>query len=145
MELTAEPQAHLRDDPLLGLILGTLHDRKALDLVVIDLRGISDAADYFVLCSGTSEPHIRSLTDDLVEELRGQGHRPWHVEGRQSLRWVLVDLVDVVVHIFRPEAREFYALERLWGDAPAARLGDGGQEEAPVAEGSAVSIEEDRR
>lgn len=145
MELTPEPRAlDLRDDPLLGLILGTLHDRKALDLVVIDLRGVSDAADYFVLCSGTSEPHIRSLTDDLVEELRGQGHRPWHVEGRQSLRWVLVDLVDVVVHIFLPEAREFYALERLWGDAPAARLGDGAQEEAAAGD-SAVALEEDRR
>ena len=134
----------LRDDPLLGLIVGTLRDRKALDLVVIDLRGVSDAADYFVVCSGTSEPHIRALTDDLVEELRGQGHRPWHVEGRQSLRWVLVDLVDVVVHIFRPEAREFYALERLWGDAPAARPGDGWEEE-PVAEDSAAVLEEDRR
>ena len=119
-------------DPLLEPILETLRDRKALDLVVIDLRGISDTADYFVLCSGTSEPHIRSLTDDLVDQLRRQGHRPWHVEGRQSLRWVLVDFVDVVVHIFGREAREFYGLERLWGDAPATRLPDGWEEEQPA-------------
>ena len=142
----AEPQLpDFRDDPLVGLILGALRDRKALDLVVIDLRGVSDAADFFILCSGTSEPHVRSLTDDLVDELRGQGHRPWHVEGRQSLRWVLVDLVDVVVHIFLPEAREFYALERLWGDAPAARPGEDRQQEAAVAESSAVVLEEDGR
>lgn len=133
--------AALRAAPLLGPILQTLHDRKALDLVVIDLRGISDTADYFVLCSGTSEPHIRSLTDDLVEQLRGQGQRPWHVEGRQSLRWVLVDFVDVVVHIFGREAREFYALERLWGDAPATRLPDGWEEERPAAEDALVTEE----
>lgn len=133
--------AALRADPLLGPILETLRDRKALDLVVIDLRGISDTADYFVLCSGTSEPHIRSLTDDLVEQLRGQGQRPWHVEGRQSLRWVLVDFVDVVVHIFGREAREFYALERLWGDAPATRLPDAWEEERPAAEDALVTEE----
>ena len=133
--------AALRADPLVGPILETLRDRKALDLVVIDLRGISDTADYFVLCSGTSEPHIRSLTDDLVEQLRGQGQRPWHVEGRQSLRWVLVDFVDVVVHIFGREAREFYALERLWGDAPATRLPDGWEEELPAAEDALVAEE----
>ena len=134
----------LREDPLLGPILETLRDRKALDLVVIDLRGISDTADYFVLCSGTSEPHIRSLTDDLVDQLRGQGQRPWHVEGRQSLRWVLVDFVDVVVHIFGREAREFYGLERLWGDAPATRLPDGWEEERPAG-GDALVTEEGRR
>ena len=133
--------AALRADPLVGPILETLRDRKALDLVVIDLRGISDTADYFVLCSGTSEPHIRSLTDDLVEQLRGQGHRPWHVEGRQTLRWVLVDFVDVVVHIFGREAREFYGLERLWGDAPATRLPDGWEEELPAAEDALVTEE----
>ena len=140
----AEPRPDaLRADPLLGPILETLRDRKALDLVVIDLRGISDAADYFVLCSGTSEPHILSLTDDIVDLLRGQGHRPWHVEGRQSLRWVLVDFVDVVVHIFGREAREFYGLERLWGDAPATRLPDGWEEELPAA-GDALVTEESR-
>lgn len=85
---------------------------------------MSDAADFFVLCSATSEPHVRSLADDLVDRLRQAGERPWHVEGRESLRWVLIDLVDIVIHVFRKEARDFYALERLWGDAAVTRFED---------------------
>lgn len=81
-------------------------------------------ADFFVLCSGTSEPHVRSLAEEVIEKLRTAGERPWHVEGRESLRWVLVDLVDVVVHVFRQDARDFYALERLWGDATLTRYED---------------------
>lgn len=92
--------------------------------MLIDLREVSDAADFFVICTGTSEPHIRALANDLSETLREAGDKPWHVEGTESLRWVLVDLVDVVIHIFRDEAREFYALERLWGDADATRFED---------------------
>jgi len=116
----------------------TLQDMKALDLTLIDLREISDAADYFILCTGTSEPHVRSLANDLVGRLRESGERPWHVEGMESLRWVLVDLVDVVVHIFRGEAREYYALERLWGDADTTRFADAWEDDgeaiaAPVA------------
>ncbi len=92
--------------------------------MLIDLRGVSDAADFFIICSGTSEPHVRALANDVANTLREAGHKPWHVEGIESLRWVLVDLVDVVIHIFRQEARDFYALERLWGDADMSRLGD---------------------
>lgn len=67
---------------------------------------------------------MRALANDVVGTLREAGHRPWHVEGTESLRWVLVDLVDVVIHIFRNEARGFYALERLWGDGTLTRFGD---------------------
>ena len=91
-------------------------------MVIIDLRGISDAADYFVICTGTSEPHVRALAGDVVATLREAGHKPWHVEGTESLRWVLVDLVDIVIHIFGKEARGFYALERLWGDGAMTRF-----------------------
>lgn len=112
------------EDPRLRLIVDTLHDTKALDVVLIDLRGVSDAADFFVICTATSEPHVRAVTNNLVEALREAGDKPWHVEGTDSLRWVLLDLVDIVIHVFRNEARDFYALERLWGDAQSTRFDD---------------------
>ncbi len=102
----------------------TLHEKKALDVVALDLQGLSDSTDYFIICTGTSDPHVKSIGNDVVGALREAGHRPWHVEGLDSLRWVLVDLVDVVIHVFRHEAREFYALERLWGDADAVHFED---------------------
>lgn len=106
------------------LIVDALRDRKGLDLVVMDLRQVSDTADFFVLCTGTSEPHVKALSEDVVERLRAAGHRPWHVEGAGSLRWVLVDLVDIVIHVFRHEARQYYSLERLWGDAGMMHFDD---------------------
>lgn len=94
-------------------------DRKGTDLVVLDLRGISNATDYFVIVSGTSDIHVRSIAEHIIEELKQQGVRPDHVEGLRAGRWVLIDYIDFVVHVFHPAAREFYMLERLWGDAPA--------------------------
>jgi len=90
----------------------------------MDLRQVSDTADYFVLCTGTSDAHVRALSEDVADRMRQLGDRPWHVEGTQTRRWVLIDLVDIVVHVFRREAREFYALERLWGDAEIQRFED---------------------
>lgn len=128
----------LARDERLRLIVETLRDKKALDLVALDLQGLSDSTDYFIVCTGTSDPHVKSMGNDVVDALRQAGHRPWHVEGLDSLRWVLVDLVDVVIHIFRHEAREFYALERLWGDAEAVRFEDdwdGAQTTSPAEPG----------
>ncbi|MBT3345238.1 MAG: ribosome silencing factor [Gemmatimonadetes bacterium] len=121
---TISTEEFLARDERLRLIVETLQDKKALDVVALDLQGLSDSADYFIICTGMSDPHVRSIGGDLVDALRQAGHRPWHVEGLDSLRWVLVDLVDVVIHVFRHEAREFYALERLWGDAEAVRFED---------------------
>lgn len=129
----------LSADPRLRLIVDALTDKKALDIVVMDLREVSDASDYFVVCTGTSEPHVRALANDLVGVLREAKQRPWHVEGTETLRWVLVDLVDIVVHIFRQEARDFYALERLWGDAETLHLDDESAEgDLPVNGASAI-------
>lgn len=99
-------------------------DRKAADMMVLDLRGISNATDYFFIMSGTSDMHVRSVAEHIIEELKKEGERPSHVEGLRGGRWVLIDYIDFVVHVFHPAARDFYQLERLWGDAPALALED---------------------
>ena len=93
-------------------------DRKASDVIALDLRGVSSATDYFVLATGNSDIQVRAIAESVMEALKIQGVRPLHVEGLDRARWVLLDFVDFVVHIFHPQAREFYQLERLWGDAP---------------------------
>jgi ribosome-associated protein len=92
-------------------------DKKAKQIVVIDLDGKTGIADFFVLMSGESDTQIKAIADHIVRELKGQEIRVYHKEGYESLRWVLLDYVDVVVHVFKPETRELYGLERLWGDA----------------------------
>jgi ribosome-associated protein len=99
-------------------------ERKSANVVVLDLRGISSATDFFVICSGTSDIHVRAVADHMIEELKGDGTRPGHVEGLEGGRWVLVDYIDFVVHVFHPSARDFYQLETLWGDAPRFEIGD---------------------
>jgi ribosome-associated protein len=97
-------------------------DRKASDMLVMDLRGISNATDYFLLVSGTSDMHVRAIAEHVIEELKKEGVRPSHVEGLRTGRWVLIDYIDFVIHVFHPAARDFYQLERLWGDAPTLAL-----------------------
>jgi len=106
----------------LGLALRACGDRKAVDGVVLDLRSLSDATDQFVIVSGTSDTHVRAIAEHVLETLRAQGVRAHHVEGLTAGRWVLLDFVDFVVHVFHPALREFYQLERLWGDAPRRPL-----------------------
>ena len=99
--------------------VSTLEEFKATDVVVLDLRRLSDATDYFVIASGSSDTHVRALAEHVMEECGRRGVRPHHVEGLAAGRWVLIDFVDFVVHVFHPSLREFYQLERLWADAPA--------------------------
>ena len=94
------------------------------DIVVLDLRGISPVTDYFVIATGTSNRQMRTVADDIEEYGRSVGQGVWHVAGRDSDDWVLLDFVDVVVHVFSPEKRAFYELERLWGDAPMETVPD---------------------
>lgn len=101
-----------------------LLSRKAEDIAVIDLRKTADFVDYFILCTGTSDVHVRALTDAVIEGLKSEGQRPYHVEGYDMRKWVLIDFVDIIVHIFQAESRRFYGLERLWGDAPIERVED---------------------
>ena len=93
-------------------------ERKGYDVIALDLRGISSATDFFVLASGRSDVQVKAIAEHISEELRREGTRPSHVEGLQGGRWVLLDYIDFVVHVFHPQAREFYQLENLWGDAP---------------------------
>jgi ribosome-associated protein len=103
-------------------------DRKASDVVVLDLRKVSSATDYFVIATGTSDTHVRAVAEHVQDELRKEGMRAHHVEGTTTGRWVLLDYVDFVVHVFHPALREFYQLERLWSDAEVVPIqGEGGR------------------
>jgi ribosome-associated protein len=103
---------------------GTLaQDLKATDVVLLDLTGVSDATDFFVIASGTSDTHVRATAEHIMEGLKNRdGVAPHHIEGLQQGRWVLLDYVDVIVHVFHPTLREFYQLERLWSDAERVPL-----------------------
>jgi ribosome-associated protein len=92
-------------------------DLKANDVVMLDLARVSDATDYFVIASGSSDTHVRAIAEHVLEELKKEGVRAHHVEGLPQGRWVLLDYIDFVVHVFHPTLRSFYQLERLWGDA----------------------------
>jgi ribosome-associated protein len=94
-------------------------DNKADDVVVLDLHGVTDMTDYFVVASGTSDTHVRAVAHHVLETLAKDGQRAAHTEGLTQGRWVVLDYVDFVVHVFHPSMRAFYQLERLWGDAPA--------------------------
>jgi ribosome-associated protein len=116
------PQAPVDDGAALRWALQACSDRKAVEGLVLDLRSLTDAADQFVIVSGTSDTHVRAIAEHVLETLRQQGVRAHHVEGLAAGRWVLLDFVDFVVHVFQPALREFYQLERLWGDAPRRPL-----------------------
>jgi ribosome-associated protein len=100
-----------------------IDDLKGRDIVVLDLRGLSEATDYFVVASGTSDAHVRGIAESVMDKLHRRGTRVHHVEGLTGGRWVLLDFVDFVVHLFHPETRSFYQLERLWSDAPEMKPG----------------------
>jgi ribosome-associated protein len=100
--------------------------KKGEDLVILDLRSLSPIADFFVLATGLSDAHVRAVADGIRDGLmeRTPAVKPWHLEGYDTLRWVLLDYVHVVVHVFQRTAREYYGLERFWGDAPREEVAD---------------------
>ena len=97
-------------------------DRKGQEIMLLDLRGLSNSTDYFLLVNGTSDTHVRAIADHIIDELRKEGMKADHIEGLRTGRWVLIDFIDFVIHVFHPTARDFYQLERLWGDAPAVSI-----------------------
>jgi len=101
-------------------------DRKALDIVQLDLRGIIGYTDYFLICTGRSDRQTKAIHDAILEGMKADHRRlPERVEGTPQARWILMDYLDVVVHVFTPETRDYYRLEQLWGEAPARAVGAG--------------------
>ncbi len=118
MARPSTPLVDRRLPPAVRAVVGAISDRKGHRVQVLDLRGLTDATDYFVIASGTSDAHVRGLADGVMDAMHDAGLDTHHVEGLTHGRWVLLDFVDVVVHLFHPETRAFYQLERLWQDAP---------------------------
>ncbi len=100
----------------------TMDDKKALDLKVIGIKDISVIADYFVLATGTSSTHVKALADEVEFKMKQIGISPEHIDGYRSNTWIILDYSDVIVHVFTPDAREFYNLDRLWQDGESIDL-----------------------
>lgn len=98
--------------------------KKAENIVAMDLRGLTASCDFFVICEGSSGVHVKAIADAIVDGLTEVGEKPWHREGYESRHWILLDFVNVVVHVFDRETREYYQLERLWGDAATEKVED---------------------
>ena len=120
-----------RSGPVAGRHLARLavdaaHEKKAIDVTVMDLRGISGEVDYFMICTGESDVQIRAIVDSIVQKLKVEaGELPSHREGIPGTsRWIVLDYFDLAVHVFDPKLRSYYDLERLWGDAPTERVAD---------------------
>ncbi len=93
-------------------------EKNGTDIQILDLRKCSDVTDYFVICTGSVDVHVKAIADNITDNLTEKGVKVWHKEGFNALGWVLLDYITVVVHIFQPDTRDRYALEKLWGDAP---------------------------
>ena len=123
MPETAHTQQTLAPEQLVDRIAEIASDKKAADIRILDLRGVVGYTDYFVICSGNTERQTKAIHDAIHAELKKEhGLIPRRVEGDRESRWVLMDYLDCVVHIFTPEARAFYRLEQLWGEAPRREI-----------------------
>lgn len=108
------------------VIVSGMQEKKALDIVVLDLRKLKNAiADFFVICSGSSDKQIDAIANSIDEQVyRELKENPWHTEGKNNKEWMLLDYVSVVAHVFRRDRREYYALEKLWGDAEVIEVNE---------------------
>ena len=113
------------DSKILALKLAELAlTKKADDIKILDLRKITTIADFFVICTAHSEPQVKAVADAILEGAKKDGETVWHKEGTNMKSWVLLDFIDVVVHVFLKDTRSFYSLEKLWGDAPIVEVVD---------------------
>ena len=109
-------------DPEVQLAARTASDKKARDIVGLDLRDVASFTDYFLICTGNNARHVQSIADSVEEDLRKSGRRPLHTEGYSAAEWILLDYGDFIMHVFNPTSRKFYDLERLWRDARRIEL-----------------------
>jgi ribosome-associated protein len=108
---------------LVDRIVHYIQEKKGEEIVVLDLREVTDITDFFIISSGTSNTHLKAIADEIREKIKDEVNViPWHVEGYEVQKWILIDFVDVVVHIFTPDTREYYSLERLWDDARKMKI-----------------------
>jgi ribosome-associated protein len=127
MATTARPRrAPRRNSTLEKLVLAALEDMKAVNVKLLDVRGLTDITDAMIVASGTSDRHVRSIAERVIEKARDAGRRPLGVEGTRDNEWVLVDLQDVLLHVMLPRVREFYAIEQLWEPTAAVVRAAGG-------------------
>lgn len=116
---------HLPVHKLAQIAVEAILSKKGYDIVIMDMRAVSGVADIFILCSGSSELQIKAIVEGVRMGIKEEAQElPWHTEGVSSLQWVLLDYVDLVVHVFNEEKRAFYDLERLWGDAPKEEIAE---------------------
>lgn len=112
----------MSEHPLLTLAIHAVDDKRAENIVALDMRGISPIADYFVVCHGNSEKQVQAIAYELKKVVQERGIEIRRLEGYDQARWVLLDLGDVVIHVFHKEERLYYNLEKLWGDAPTIEI-----------------------
>ncbi|MDR3665278.1 MAG: ribosome silencing factor [Ignavibacteriaceae bacterium] len=109
---------------IIDSIVELIFSKKGYDVKILDLRNLTTITDYFIICTGDSNTQVKAIADEVDKKMRDDGVRSWHTEGYSSLNWVLIDFVDIVVHVFKKESRDYYNLEKLWGDAPVISAED---------------------
>jgi len=114
----------LTPEKLKERIASLIFEKKGADVLEINLNGITTITDYFIICTAESDVQVKAIADNIEKSLKDEGVKIWHKEGYLALHWVLLDYVDVVVHIFQKETREYYNLEKLWGDADIVHIED---------------------
>jgi len=109
-------------DELPALVIEAALEKKAFNVLVLDLRNRSDITDYFVICSGNSKAQVQAIANSILEKTYGTAFKPTGIEGLSTGNWVILDMGDVFVHVFQKEVRSYYDLERLWGDVPTTAI-----------------------
>jgi len=121
-----QPKRKADSEKLSKAVVKGMQEKKATDIVILDLRNVKNAiADFFVLCSGGSDKQLDAISESIDEQVyKAVKENPWHTEGKNNKEWMLLDYINVVAHVFRKDRRQFYALEKLWGDAEITEIED---------------------